>query len=89
MIIWARGPVKDGRDIARSMGAVGRRRTVVSGVPRRRSRGEYDRAILAGGWIYWRAVVLDGLRELVGILENGLVILAVSKLAQRKLDSVY
>ena len=48
-----------------------------------------DRAILADGWIYWRAVVLDGLRELVGILENGLVTLAVSKLAWRKLDSVY
>ena len=68
---------------------MGRRRTV-SGVPRRRSRGKYDRAILAGGWMYWRAVVLlDGLRELVGILGNGLVTLAVSKLAQRKLDSVY
>ena len=48
-----------------------------------------DRAILAGGWIYCRAVVLDGLRELVGILENGLVTLAVSKTAWRKLDSVY
>ena len=66
MIIWARGPVKDGRDIARSMGAVGRRRTVVSGVPRRSRGGEYgieDRAILAGGWLYRRTVVLlDGLR---------------------------
>ena len=49
------GAQEDGRDIARSMGAVGRKGTVSGVCPRRRSRGKHvveDGSILAGGLIY-------------------------------------